>query len=612
MGREQGLNLKRRPVSRLFSPALWDNNHAGQPTPVQSIMKILYRLFIIARPQWPLLSLIILCGLLVTVINLAQALLISKVIIRILSGRSPVQVMFLVAVVALLIGGRALAVGQAEYLGIKVATRVKGRLRRLLYLKLLDLGPGWIGRTRSGLVQTALVDSLEMIQSYFSRIIPNTIISIISVVALPLVVMIIDPKVGIIVLVCAHMATIIPLFTLRILRKQTNFWWDRYFPMNAEYLDSLQGMATLKSFNAGRQRGSELKKEAFAVRDSAIRLIKIEVVPTGLVNFLIGLGTIAALGLGSLHVARGSLLPVELIMILLLVGQCFSPVLTLKRAFHYVYYVPTIAASIFELLDAKILTPETIQPPNTSRLRPALAFDNVTFGYRADARPALDGISFTLTPGRTVALVGRSGAGKTTVVSLILRFFDPEKGRITLDGTDIRNIPLSDLRRRIAVVSQDVYLFHGTIRENILFARPEASEEELIAATTMASAHGFISDMPDGYETVVGERGLKLSGGERQRIAIARAFLKDAPILILDEATSSIDLANEAAIQKALARVSLGRTVLIIAHRLSTVKKADHILVLDAGRLIEKGAHDRLIGIKGVYARLAAIQGEAS
>jgi ABC-type multidrug transport system fused ATPase/permease subunit len=262
------------------------------------------------------------------------------------------------------------------------------------------------------------------------------------------------------------------------------------------------------------------------------------------------------------------------------------------------------------MLDAKPPVAETpAQPAPDFKLEPSLTFDHVTFSYQGAPRPALTDLSFTVQPGQTIALVGRSGAGKTTIVSLILRFFDPQQGRITLGGNELKDMALADLRRRIAVVSQDVYLFHGSIRENLLLARPEATEEDLIDATAMAAAHDFIMAMPDKYDTIVGERGLKLSGGERQRIAIARALLKDAPLLIMDEATSSVDLANEAAIQEAMRRVSRGRTVLIIAHRLSTVRQADRILVLDSGRIIETGDHDNLIEMQGLYARMATLQG---
>jgi len=211
-------------------------------------------------------------------------------------------------------------------------------------------------------------------------------------------------------------------------------------------------------------------------------------------------------------------------------------------------------------------------------------------------------------PGERVALVGRSGAGKTTVVSLLLRFFDGYEGRITVDGRDIRDLALAELRALIAVVAQDTYLFHGSVRRNLQLARADAGDAELVAAARAARAHDVISALPQGYDTIVGERGLKLSGGQRQRVAIARALLKDAPILVLDEATSSIDAANESGIQRALDELTRGRTTLVIAHRLSTVRSADRIVVLDAGRVVEVGAHDALLAGRGAYADLLAAQ----
>ncbi|MFC7107020.1 ABC transporter ATP-binding protein [Nonomuraea rubra] len=241
-----------------------------------------------------------------------------------------------------------------------------------------------------------------------------------------------------------------------------------------------------------------------------------------------------------------------------------------------------------------------------------MSFDQVTFSYPGRDRPALDGFSLDIAPGERVALVGRSGAGKTTVASLLLRFFDPSAGRVTVNGVDVRDLSFDRLRSLIAVVSQDTYLFHGTVRRNLALARPDAGDEQLEAAARAAQAHDFITALPDGYDTVVGERGLKLSGGERQRIAIARALLKDAPILVLDEATSAVDAANESAIQHALDTLSGGRTTLMIAHRLSTVQAADRVIVMADGRISEAGPPSELLAGQGAYARLVAAQNGAA
>ena len=243
-------------------------------------------------------------------------------------------------------------------------------------------------------------------------------------------------------------------------------------------------------------------------------------------------------------------------------------------------------------------------PVMPNHIEPSVDFESVTFRYRPNDVPAVDGLSFSMRPGEVIAFVGRSGSGKTTVASLLLRFFDPQGGAIRVGGTDIRTFPLERLRSLCSIVSQDTYLFHGTVRENLLLARPGASQAELDQAAKSAAAYTFIHALPAGYDTVVGERGVKLSGGERQRISIARAILKDAPILILDEATSSVDIANEASIQEALSGIMKGRTTIVIAHRLSTVRNADRIYVLDRGRITESGSHAELMALGGAYRHL--------
>ncbi|MDE0805255.1 MAG: ATP-binding cassette domain-containing protein, partial [Acidimicrobiales bacterium] len=240
-----------------------------------------------------------------------------------------------------------------------------------------------------------------------------------------------------------------------------------------------------------------------------------------------------------------------------------------------------------------------------------VVFDHVTFSYD-DAGNALDGVHIDLPAGSTTAVVGPTGSGKSTLVRLLLRFYDPTEGRVTIDGHDVRDLHLGDLRRLTGLVSQDVYLFHGTVRENIAYGRPDAGFEDVVAAATVAEMHEFVMGLPRGYDTIVGERGQKLSGGQRQRISIARAILKDPVILLLDEATSAVDNETEAAIQRSLDRISTDRTTLVIAHRLSTVRNADMIHVLDHGRIVEQGTHDELVTREGPYAALWAVQtGEA-
>jgi len=304
---------------------------------------------------------------------------------------------------------------------------------------------------------------------------------------------------------------------------------------------------------------------------------------------------------------------VELFTILLLARECFRPLHDLQTAYHQSYNSLPASREIFALLDTAPEVVEAAAPVPVASIKhpPGLRFEDISFGYAERSERALDGFSLSVAPGERVALVGRSGAGKTTIVSLLLRFFELEHGRILIGGRDIRELALTELRGLVGVVAQDTYLFHGSVRDNLLLGRADASAEQLEAAARAARAHEFICALPDGYDTVVGERGLKLSGGERQRIAIARALLKDAPILVLDEPTSSVDAANEAEIQRALDELTRGRTTLLIAHRLSTVRDADRIVVLDRGRVLEAGAHHSLLERQGAYAELVAAQAGA-
>ena len=558
---------------------------------------------------------IVLLGIATAAINIGQAQLIARAMVAIFDGaRLDDAVVFLIAA-AILLTLRAIAAGQSENLGTLAANRIKQTLRHEIFHKVLDLGPVWLERKRSGMIQTVMVENLEMIQVYFSQLVPKAVISIFSVIALPAYVIVLDPLVGVTVAVSALIAICIPAWSNYFLRDKTRFWWDRYYPLNAEYLDHLQGMATLKSFNVSAPKGKALKEKAIRVRDAAIDLVKIVSVYHGGIDFVVAVGSSAAVGLGAFKTATGTLSVPELLLILLLVGQCFAPVDAMKRALHYTYYIPTVGSAIFDVLDARPMVKSAAEPVATDAVLknpPAIAFRDVTFRYASADPPALEQVSFSVNPGETVGIVGRSGAGKTTIVSLLLRFFDPQQGSISIGDIDVRQITLTDLRQRIAVVSQNVYLFNGTILDNLHLAKPDANMAEIEKATRAAGAHDFIGATPLGYRTLVGDGGLKLSGGERQRIAIARALLKDAPILILDEATSSVDMANESAIQGALEEVRRHRTTIIIAHRLNTVRAADRILLFDQGRLIEDGDHDGLLEKDGIYAHLAALQGETA
>jgi ATP-binding cassette subfamily C protein CydCD len=313
---------------------------------------------------------------------------------------------------------------------------------------------------------------------------------------------------------------------------------------------------------------------------------------------------------GGALATQGRLDPTYVPLATLLSMQAFGPVTDIAKVAKQL--TETLAASrrVFAVHDEPITVVDGPLGalPASDRRAPAVAFENVSFAYGPGEPPALLNISFEVEAGQTVALVGRSGAGKTTAAHLLLRFWDPTHGRITVSGADVKELQLDALRQQVGLVAQDTYLFNASLGHNLKLARPDASDQDLDRAVAMANADTFVEELPDGYDTRVGERGAHLSGGQRQRIAIARALLKDAPILVLDEATSHLDAASELQVRGALDRLMKDRTTLVIAHRLSTIRNADKIVVLDGGVMAEQGTHDELLKLGGVYARLVAAQ----
>jgi ABC-type multidrug transport system fused ATPase/permease subunit len=330
-----------------------------------------------------------------------------------------------------------------------------------------------------------------------------------------------------------------------------------------------------------------------------------------LVEALMGTGSLAVLTSGAVLVSQGGLAAPVLPLLTLLAQASFVPVSEIAKIGKELADSLASARRLFAVEDEPV--PVVDGPGVTLALgangagQPLIQYDNVSFAYGPQEPLALRHLSFASRSGQTVALVGRSGSGKTTTAHLLMRFWDPNEGRILLGGHDLRDYGLDELRQRMALVSQDTYLFNTTVRDNLRIGRPEATEEELIEAAREANAHEFIARLPDGYDTMIGERGVQLSGGQRQRLSIARAILKDAPMLILDEATSHLDSENERLVHQALKRLMAGRTTLMIAHRLSTVREADHLVVLDDGAVVEQGTHEQLVKKGGVYARLVAM-----
>jgi ATP-binding cassette subfamily B protein len=331
---------------------------------------------------------------------------------------------------------------------------------------------------------------------------------------------------------------------------------------------------------------------------------------TVIVIFLVFAGIVGVLWVGARDVRGGAMTPGELIQFVIYAVMVAGAVGALSEIWGEVQRAAGATERLGELLAAEDTVNDPARPVALPRpVKGAIAFEGVTFRYPSRSGvSALDGVTLRIAPGETVALVGPSGAGKTTVIQLIQRFYDPDAGRVTLDGVDLRGMARADFRAAIALVPQDPVIFAASARDNIRFGRPSATDDEVVAAARAAAAHDFLAALPQGYDTYVGERGVMLSGGQKQRIAIARAILRDAPVMLLDEATSALDAESERAVQTAVDRLAEGRTTIIVAHRLATVKKADRIVVLDGGRIVAEGTHDALVAQGGLYARLARLQ----
>lgn len=380
--------------------------------------------------------------------------------------------------------------------------------------------------------------------------------------------------------------------------------------LNAALNDNLSGIREIKAFTREEIEAANIYGHIARYRDSLLHALRLMATFYPFVEFSSSLGMIVLVYFGGLFVLRQALPIEDLVAYFLYLEMLYEPVRALTEAWEEVQQALAGAERVNELLDEQ---PDVVECPDaielSRRARGAIVFRNVGFRY-VTGNPVLEHINLDIAPGTVVALVGPTGVGKTTLVNLIPRFYDVLEGSITLDGHDIRDLTLKSLRQQISIVLQDVFLFHGTVRDNILFSRPAATEEEMIQAGETANAHEFIARLSNDYDTLIGERGVKLSGGQRQRIAIARAVLKDAPILILDEATSSVDTETELLIQQALERLMVGKTTIVIAHRLSTIRGADVIVVLEGSRIVEMGTHGELVARDGLYRRLNMVQAE--
>ena len=548
----------------------------------------------------------VLVGLAAVAAGIARLALLGWLLGRVIAGESLASLTPAIALTALALMARSALDYARTMVAHHTAAKVQERLRRILYAQIAELGPAHFARARTGDVMLSLVEGVQQLETYFGQYLPQLFVSGITPLLIFAFVAFVDLPVALVLLVAALGALFAPALWHSRDRSASLARNRAYAAFGADFLDAVQGLATLKAFGQSGARARQLEHRAGELFRSTMWVLGSNTLARGITDTVIAVGAASALALGAWRVSTGSMSVPALLVILMLGVEVFRPLRELRILLHQGMLGLSAARGIFALLDARPVVSD--RPAGPEPADSGVGFEGITFAYPGARRPAHVELSFLVRPGERVAIVGPSGSGKSTIARLLLRFHDPDRGRITIGGRDLRELSLEQVRSRVALVSQDTWLFHGTVGDNIRMGKPDASADELRAAARAANAEEFILRLPQGYETVVGERGVRLSGGQRQRIAIARALLRDAPILVLDEALSSVDAESEALIQSALDRLMRGRTTLIFAHRLSSVIGADRILVLDQGRLAEQGTHAELIGRGGVYTRLMAAQ----
>lgn len=499
-----------------------------------------------------------------------------------------------------------------SYLAHVAGWGVVADARKLIYEHMQRLSLQFYEDKQTGQLMSRLINDSDKFELLIAHAIPDVVVNILTLFGVTAVLLGLNWQLTLISMVPIPLV----IFSLRVyarfVRPAFRIRQHELGELNAIINDNLSGMREIKTFTRESIELNRIRQRIERYRDSLLYALKMMAIFQPFIEFTSALGTIVVIYFGGQLILHQSLAVADLVAFFLYLDLFYQPLRNLSNAWEQLQEALASADRVAELLTEQTEVdngPAAVALPQ--RAEGGIHFENVSFGYIPN-EIVLENINLTIPPRATVALVGPTGVGKTTLAALVPRFYDVTNGAITLDGHDLRDLSLTSLRQQISIVLQDVFLFHGTARENILFGRWNASEAEMIEAAKIANAHDFIIKLPQGYDTLIGERGVKLSGGQKQRLSIARALLKDAPILILDEATSAVDTETELLIQQALERLMRGRTTIMIAHRLSTIRNADLIVVLADKRVREQGTHEQLMRQRGLYWHLNQVQAQSA
>ncbi|MBE5832151.1 MAG: ABC transporter ATP-binding protein [Butyrivibrio sp.] len=573
-------------------------------------MKMLWRLSREAIRYRSLYIIAIISTLMLTVINLAAPKVLSAMTGIVSSGVDQAglgRIRMLTVILIVLYLGRILFRFLSNYLAHKAAWYLVGDLRTRTYDKLEHMHIGYFHDKQTGDLMSRIVNDTRDFELLYAHMIPETITNIVTFVGVLLVLLTINWKLALIT--CAP----IPLIFLSgiIFSKKVRPFFrasqKKMGELNGKLQDNLSGLQEIQSFGREEYETEKVDERNFEHIRAMLKALKISAIFHPSVEFISSIGTILVVAFGGYLAYRESLSVEDVVAFLLYLGLFYAPITGLANLLENMQQSMAGAERVMAVLDAPCEISDKEDARKLTDVKGAVAFDHVSFSYETGGE-ILSDISFACKPGEMIAFVGPTGVGKTTMTKLISRFYEPTKGRILIDGNDVRDVTIESLRSNISPVLQDTFLFNGTIAENIGYAVPEASMEEIMEAAKAANIHRDIMQMPNGYDTLVGERGLRLSGGQKQRVAISRAILRKSPIIVLDEATASVDVETEHQIQQAINNISGKRTIIAIAHRLSTIRNADQILVIENGHIVERGTHEELVALGGTYARMNKIQ----
>ncbi|MCL2401098.1 MAG: ABC transporter ATP-binding protein/permease [Oscillospiraceae bacterium] len=572
-------------------------------------MRKIFRLFRFAGPWAKHLAAATLALFVISAVNLAAPEVIRRVIVLMEGGDLAEAIGSIVRLALVLLGlfaVRGVCQFLNSYLSHYASWKMVNRLRCTIYDHLQKLSMSYYHDKQTGQLMSRVVNDTQAFENLIAHALPEVITNIITLLGVFVILLTINPMLAL--LVCAPIPLIFGLSMVpKLMGKYFAQGQKKIGELNAALQDNFSGIKEIQVFNKQKQESAKVREKSTQHATALIKALFFAGILQPSVGFVTQLGTIIVLIAGPIIAVRTGFAISDLVAFLLYINLFFAPVATITRLMEDVQQGIAGTDRVFEILDTE---PDIKDSPNAQkvgRLQGELEFHNVSFSYGEDIE-VLDDINFKAKAGQMIALVGPTGVGKSTISGLIARFYDPTSGKITIDGIDIKDMTLESLRNQLSFVLQDVFLWSGTIAENIAYGCDSATPEEIENAAKVACIHEFIDGLPDKYDTVIGERGVRLSGGQKQRLAIARSVLRNCPILLLDEATSAVDTETEREIQRAIDQIMGQRTLVVIAHRLSTIRKADLIIALQDGKVAECGSHEELLAKGGIYASLCAQQ----